>query len=234
MKRIAIIAGNANDEIINNLEEIGFTVIKTIECIDTYEEIMYHPDIVITKISDNEIIIDPKYYDYYKDKLDSFDISIYKGYKTVEDKYPKNIIYNAAIIGENAIHNFKYTDRRLTELLKTKKMNFINVNQGYTKCSTVTIANKAIITSDKTIYTKSKDHGIKSLLIDSKQIILPGFEYGFIGGASGFYKDTLYFTGKIDTHSSRNDILSFLEDMDIKVKYLSNKPAIDLGSIIFL
>ncbi len=122
MKRIAIIAGNANDEIINNLEEIGFTVIKTIECIDTYEEIMYHPDIVITKISDNEIIIDPKYYDYYKDKLDSFDISIYKGYKTVEDKYPKNIIYNAAIIGENAIHNFKYTDRRFEIISCTTKI----------------------------------------------------------------------------------------------------------------
>ena len=47
------------------------------------------------------------------------------------------------------------------------------------------VSNKAIITSDKVIAHEAKKVDLDVLLIPPGDIILPGLDYGFIGGCCG-------------------------------------------------
>jgi hypothetical protein len=70
------------------------------------------------------------------------------------------------------------------------------------------------------------------LLIDKGHIQLQGFDYGFIGGASGRIGDTIIFNGDITQHPDYEKIAAFIEDRDLKIKYFTEYPLEDIGSII--
>ena len=95
----------------------------------------------------------------------------------------------------------------------------LEVQQGYTKCSICVVSENAIITSDIGIHCKAKESGIDSLLISPGYIDLPGYKYGFIGGASFKISDNVIaFTGSLDSHPDKDNIEHFLCKYDEKVK----------------
>jgi hypothetical protein len=106
--------------------------------------------------------------------------------------------------------------------------------QGYSKCSTVIIDETRIITADTTIHRKAIAEGLSSLLITSGHVALPGYEYGFLGGASGTTGSTVFFTGTLKKHPDFNAIMSFIEESGKKTLFLSDDNIIDLGSILFI
>jgi hypothetical protein len=115
-------------------------------------------------------------------------------------------------------------------LLKPKK--FINVKQGYTKCSTCVVTNQAVITSDTSIAKSLSLEKIDVLLIPPGDIILPGMNYGFIGGATGLVEnDVLAFYGHLDHYLYGKDVLSFLKKHKVEPMFLRNGKLIDRGSI---
>lgn len=239
MTKKVIVSGKADEKIINNLKSLEFKVIKTIECKEVYDAISFHPDIAISKIDSKTFFINPKYYSYYfgkisEDYIKKYDIKILKGQDELGDVYPENIKYNLAVVGCFGIHNFDYTDKALSRYLDDNNYKKLDVKQAYTKCSTVVLGDKGLITSDKKIYEKATANGIDSLLIDHGQVALDGFDYGFIGGASGYCDDTLYLTGSLDNHSSKDKIIDFLDMKNIDLIYLSKEDIIDLGSLIFV
>ena len=149
---VAIIAGNANSEIIDSLNRLGMHTISTVKCIDVDDSIAYHPDIVIHPINYNTLVIAPNVFDYYQDRLERFNFKLIKGEKKLVGKYPLDIAYNVGRIYGRAIHNFKYTDEVLKFYLKKEGLEFININQGYTKCSMAIVDENSIITADVPIY----------------------------------------------------------------------------------
>ena len=149
----------------------------------------------------------------------------------IGSKYPANIIYNAACTGKFFLHNLKYTD---PELLKSaSEMELINVPQGYTKCNTLIVDEDSIITSDEGI-AKSCSHKMNVLLVSPGHIKLQGFSYGFIGGASGRIDNTIYFNGDLSSHPDHKKITDFIKARDLDIKYFSEYPLEDIGSIIAL
>ena len=70
---------------------------------------------------------------------------------------------------------------------------------------------------------------IECLAVEKGNVLLPGYPYGFIGGASGLVEDTLVFTGKI----TDNRIIKFLEECEIDFFEAGNGQLKDFGSIIF-
>lgn len=148
-------------------------------------------------------------------------------------KYPNNIQYNVAILGNYAIHNFKYTDNIILEYLDKFNIKKINVKQGYCKCSICIVDENSIITSDEGIHKEVIKYGIDSLLIEKGYIDLFDLDYGFIGGCSGLIsKDTLSFFGDIKKHPDYNRILEFVNKKNKKIISLSNEKLLDLGSLI--
>jgi len=151
----------------------------------------------------------------------------------LNNKYPNNVWFNHLVLNNKIICNKKYTPSQILEYCSDNSKKIINVNQGYTKCSTAVVSDNAIITSDTGIATACKKYGLDVLKIRCGYILLPYYNYGFIGGCCGKLSDcTLAFTGKIKQHPDYNNIKSFLLNHQINILELSNKPLLDIGSIL--
>lgn len=230
---IAIVDGRTSKEINDNLSKYGVKIIKTCKCEELYDSISYHPDIVLHPINHKTVIVAPNVYDYYNDVLPFYGVKVIEGEKKLSRNYPENIAYNVARISRYAVHNTNYTDEKLKFYIEREGIEFINVNQGYSKCSLAIVGEDACITSDPSIFKELEKNSIDVLLIEEGFIELPGLNYGFIGGATGMIsKDELLISGTIIEHPSLRKINDFLKKYKIKSVYLSNNRIIDIGSII--
>ena len=137
------------DKKIRNCEEeylksLGYNIWKVENSNNVYDEISSHADIFFTKLND-KIVVEPTFYD----KLNSCYDKCIKGNSISREEYPFDIAYNVCQIGRNVIHNFKYTDKKVMEIIKDEKLNMININQGYSNCSIAVIDENSAIVTDK-------------------------------------------------------------------------------------
>lgn len=146
--------------------------------------------------------------------------------------YPRDIAYNIAFTGRFALHRLDCTAPAILDYLNRMNTHLINTRQGYSKCSTLIIDDTSIITADSSIDRTARTSGMNSLLISTGHVDLPGYKYGFIGGATGRFMDMVLFTGHIDGHPDRESIYEFIESRGLKVKVLSNLKVLDTGSIL--
>ena len=79
-----------------------------------------------------------------------------------------------------------------------------------------------------------KREGIEVCEIENGGILLPPHEYGFIGGAAGVYRNTVYFLGDVKKHKSAQKILDTCERAGFEAVSLSGEELADLGRIIFI
>ncbi|SHG97221.1 hypothetical protein SAMN02745245_00194 [Anaerosphaera aminiphila DSM 21120] len=192
------------------------------------EPINSHPDMLVRQLSKRELICDKSNLSYYKSIFNDYDVLPTTNY--LEEKYPRDIVLNYVVFKNYFIHNLNFTDKYVLNAYKKRNYKFINVTQGYTKCSVI-VGENSLITSDKIIYDKLKNLE-NILLIDHKQIILKGFDYGFIGGTSGLVNGEILFTGSLKKHSSYREIINFLELNNEKYYFLTDEDIVDFGSII--
>lgn len=235
MGNTVIVDGRVSEEIFKNLKNLNLNIIPTIKCKEVPEPISYHPDIVLHPINHKTIIVAPNVFDYYNIKLSKLGIKVIEGETILGKDYFNHIAYNVGRIGKFVIHNLKHTDEKLKYYLKKENLDFIHVNQGYTKCSIAIVNKKAIITADRPIYNKLKELGIDVLLIEPGYIELEGYTYGFIGGTNGNLSNKIIvLSGRLKEHPDKYKILKFLKKYNTKIIWLSNENIIDIGTIISL
>lgn len=149
----------------------------------------------------------------------------------ISHEYPSDCKYNFLIANNNLIVGKRVKSKVLTELSDT--YNIIKVSQGYVACNTVSVAEDAFITTDKSIFESLSSIGSDCLFVSSKGISLPGYNCGFLGGCCGkISKNIMAFTGKISLHSSFNAIKLFLNRHDVDILELTPMPLTDIGGII--
>ena len=205
---------------------------------NVYEEISSHVDIYISKIKDT-LIIEKAMYDNIKEKVLDNDICIVRGNETVKNPYPNDILYNVCVIGNNAIHNFKYTDKKLLEIIDKKVLNKININQGYSNCSIAVIDDNSAIVSDKKIANMLQEYGIDTLYIDEKldiKLLDKKGNYskmsGFIGGAIERMENNVIVFGDLNKIDKENKIRNFITSRNLNVIDFKGFDVIDYGGII--
>lgn len=205
---------------------------------NVYEEISSHVDIYISKIKDT-LIIEKAMYDNIKEKVLDNDICIVRGNETVKNPYPNDILYNVCVIGNNAIHNFKYTDKKLLEIIDKKGLNKINISQGYSNCSIAVIDDNSAIVSDKKIANMLQEYGIDTLYIDEKldiKLLDKKGNYskmsGFIGGAIERMENNVIVFGDLNKIDKENKIRSFITSRNLNVIDFKGFDVIDYGGII--
>lgn len=205
---------------------------------NVYEEISSHVDIYISKIKDT-LIIEKAMYDNIKEKVLDNDICIVRGDETVKNPYPNDILYNVCVIGNNAIHNFKYTDKKLLEIIDKKGLNKININQGYSNCSIAVIDDNSAIVSDKKIANMLQEYGIDTLYIDEKldiKLLDKKGNYskmsGFIGGAIERMENNVIVFGDLNKIDKENKIRNFITSRNLNVIDFKGFDVIDYGGII--
>ena len=147
------------------------------------------------------------------------------------DVYPGDAQLNVCICGKSAICSKPIVPPEIIRQLTSSGLEIINCRQGYAKCSVCIVTETAIITADRGVETAARKAGLDVLLIEPGYISLDGFTFGFIGGSSfKISRSKLAFTGTLDAHPNRDEILRFLVKHEIETVYLTEKPAFDIGS----
>lgn len=218
--------------IINELNNLGIETITTTphSSLPYFER--YHADMQCSYFSKGNILINNTAPLFVKNLTNS-GVKVNFSDLPLKSQYPYNTALNHIIIDDKYIGNIKYTHTDILNFCKENHYNIINVKQGYTKCSTAIVNSNALITADNGIYKACTNAEIDVLKIDCGYINLYGYNYGFIGGCCGkLSKNILAFTGKVSQHKNYSDIKCFLHNYKIDILELSNKPLVDIGSII--
>ncbi len=189
--------------------------IKVILCPSSpllYPAVCGHPDMLLHIMDNKNIILHKNMDKEFVELLKNFGINVILSSNSLKDKYPTDIMLNALNIGDIFMHKLNYTDPTLLSLIKHKKL--LDTSQGYSKCSTAIVSENAVITSDMKIGKILKENYIDVLLLPPGDIILPGLDYGFIGGTCGLLdNNTLAFYGNLNMYKYGDKVLNFLKNI---------------------
>lgn len=153
--------------------------------------------------------------------------------------YPKDIKYNVCQIGKNVIHNFKYTDKKVLEIIEEYNLNKININQGYSKCSIAVIDENSAIVTDKKIEEALTKENINILCLDyvSDIKLLKNDEgysdmKGFIGGAISRIDNKVIIFGDLNKIDKNNQIYEFIKNRELEIIDFKGLDVIDYGGTL--
>lgn len=231
--KYAVVDFRASNKSFDALSDMGYKVIKTPKLRCVYNEICGHADIMLHRLCENKIVVCPEAAEYFKNNLPEFEIIV--GNSELSNKYPHDIAYNAACVGRYVFCNKKYTDKNILQYYYAHEFEIVDIKQGYAKCSICIVSDNAIISSDKGICKAALNRGMDVLEIGNEQIKLPGFKYGFIGGATGLIPNhALVLNGDINYLDDCEKIIRFCEKYQLKTVSLNSEIPHDVGSIFFL
>lgn len=216
------------------LSGLGVNTIKTGRHPDLYEAVAWHPDMFLHHTGGDSIVYAPGTDGALLRALEDHGFRLIKGGTTLAPGYPADIAYNVARIGSFYFHNLRYTDPVLRNILENMGLTPVNVNQGYSKCSVSIVGENSIITSDTGIAMAAGEKGIEVLLIAAGQnILLPGLDYGFIGGSSGLLgKKNWAISGPASQLEAYPAIFEFLAKRNVSIVSLDSVQVMDIGTIL--
>lgn len=154
----------------------------------------------------------------------------------VKSSYPHDIALNQAKIGKYIIGNENYCAKKAFDFIKAHDYAYIHTRQGYAKCSTLILNEKAIVTADDSIIEIAKRLDIEYLRIKNapNNVSLQGYDYGFIGGASAVYDSSVLFFGNLSLHENGEEIASFCKKHGFSVASLTKNRLTDVGGAFIL
>lgn len=227
-----IIDKNADKNIFKKLNELELKYYKSTSLDFLYFPVNTHPDMQIHFVDAYTAVVSPSAYEYYKETLPE-EVHLFKGTKDPGEKYPQDCAYNVVRLGNRIIGNLAYVDETIKSIYTDLNYEFINVRQGYTKCNLCIVDSNSVITEDEGLSKALKEHNIDVLKISPGQIQLSSFDYGFIGGASGYIdENTIGFFGNLALHKNYKDILDFITSKAVNIISLSETYLNDYGSIM--
>ncbi len=191
-----------------------------------------HADMLVFPNGD-EILVHIDYFSENRDFFSSLPVNIITTDEQISEKYPRDILLNSLLIDNTLYARLDYTSKKIRSLAKKE----VPVKQGYSRCSTLVVSDKAIITADRGIakaFSENTSEG-ESLLISEGHIALKGYDCGFIGGASVKLPDNkLAFFGDISKHPDFERIKLFAERHGCELVSLSDTPLRDVGGGVII
>ncbi|MBO5934380.1 MAG: hypothetical protein J6Q94_02720 [Clostridia bacterium] len=231
MIKKAVIASGLSDDVRTYLIKSGFDIVKFQNNPDVDIRVAHHADLSFFFDGKDTLFIANEMAEYY-DRLNKYCKNIVVLNKKLRSDYPGDVLLNCVCTGKHFICNPETVSTEIIAKMYKAGYNIINVKQGYTKCSVVPVNDNAIITDDESVYKECIKSGLDVLKISKGSVELPGFEYGFIGGATGkTAHDEIIFNGDITKHPDYKNIDLFLKKYNVRYVYFSGNLE-DIGSII--
>ncbi len=226
-----VLISPADSKLIENLNALGVDCYSAMRLDGVPLNEQCHADMQVLRIHDTVFVAEcfyEQYGSYVADGLRVFSVRVPSG------KYPDNVSLNAAYAGGRLFCKVSSLDNAVKEFCNSHDIDIINVNQGYSKCSTLVIGENAIITADSSIAKAALKCDVDVLLISPGNIRLEGADYGFIGGASGVIGKTVYFFGDIELHPDSDSITAFIKRHNYNYTSVGGWPLVDVGGFINL
>lgn len=217
--------------IYDKLNEIGINTVFSEEVCNLISYERFHADMQLLVINDTAFI--PDQVSRLYDKVSSY-FSNTVICKSIKGKYPGNVALNAALIGKYLFCKASAIACEVYEYCSKNGITIVNVKQGYTKCSTLIVDKKAIITADIGIYKAAEKYEIDCLLIKPGYIYLDDKNYGFIGGASAVIGESVLFFGDINTHPDAESMINFIKKHNKNCISLTDHKLSDIGGAVLL
>lgn len=231
-KVVTAIAGDMPSSLYNEFKALGINIIKIKKSDVLQEPVASHADMMVHHLNGRSILV-VKNNEEIKETLTKLGFNAMFIKEDISKNYPYDILLNSARVGNYNICNSKYTSKKILEYCYDNQIEIIDVAQGYAKCSTCIVSEKAIITEDFSIKTKCEQNGIDTLLIKKGFVSLTGFDYGFIGGCSALISENiLAFFGCIEEHPDYKNIKAFLSNHNVMPLSLTKEKLQDIGGII--
>ena len=230
MEKIQIISPEIPNGLEGMLRELNCRIIATKEQKNLPAPERFHADLQAFAPDSHTLIAAPGVFDYYREALQGTGIAVLRGNADPGEHYPQRIAYNVARVKDRAYCLTEAVDPVIAEELRKRGVALVNVTQGYAACSLVPVG-AGIITSDKGIAEKAKD----CLFFDPKQITLPGYENGLIGGCFCRIGEELSVLCGDPSLCDRGDALTeFFARHGVMLKTVAGQPLFDFGGSIFL
>ena len=233
----ALIDCRADNSLLSALENYCFEPITMPPADYLQAGVASHTDMLIF-IGFGRLFCHASYYDGNKELIDlialAAELDLTVSTEQTGKKYPSDVLFNACLLGNKLICNTKTVSKLILNAAKAVGCEIINVPQGYTKCSICVVSDTAIITADKAIARVCRVAGIEVLTVSEGHILLPPYNFGFIGGASGLCGDKVYFCGSINRHPDGAKIKEFCEKHGKTAISLSDRELTDVGSLFFI
>ena len=239
--RSVIIDSRMSDKCKRRLSALGFNLLELPTCPTLPSAIASHPDTLICRIGDN-IITTADYCDrasyVFSDIRELYPhLNLVFVFETHTDVYPGDCILNALVTCGKLFVHLSSASERLIDIAEREGLAVIDSKQGYPACTTLTFSKNSqsyAITCDRGMAKLLEKSGVRVTLIGCGDILLPPYAYGFIGGASGVYKDKIYFAGDLDSHGDSPIIRDAIESAGFECVSLSDEPLCDVGGMIFI
>jgi len=208
--------------------ELDFTLLAPDALIS--EPVRHHADMILT-VFDGKIFCHESYYEANKAVLDK--IAAFGGLEVAAcdcprgENYPLDVAFNALVAGKRLICKKDSVCPLLAEY------DVINTKQGYAGCTALYAAG-TVITADPATTAACEKAGIPVYTISGKDISLPGYDTGFIGGACGACEDTVYIYGDPSTSQSGRELAEFCQSKGLSLVSLWDGHVTDVGGIKFV
>ncbi len=192
-----------------------------------YEAISGHPDIFFFQHPRGWVVA-PNTPEKYIKLLKEKGISFLMGDKPVGKQYPETARYNALHTHNGILHKSQITDNQV----KRCHEKLIHCNQAYVRCNAIKIGDW-LITSDRGIERILLSESRNVLYVSPQNIVLQGFENGFLGGCCGMEQKKIYFCGAIGNLPQSDEIKNIISGEGWEIIELYDGPLHDVGSILF-
>ena len=214
----------------------GFSVVPLPRFSALDPRVASHPDMLILPLG-NRLFVHQNYYTEARREIEQIlcasSLTPTVIHDTIGMAYPHDVALNLAVVGHHILGRRGSISPAVLDYVAQKDFSVINVKQGYAKCATVILGDKAIITADPTIEKAGRALSLSVLRIREGHVSLDGYDHGFLGGASGVCEKTVFFCGDIMHHPDGKNITEFCHSQGFEAVSLSSEPLYDVGTLFF-
>ncbi|MGN1346306.1 MAG: DUF6873 family GME fold protein [Eubacteriales bacterium] len=197
------------------------------------EPVRSHPDMIFSVLQ-NRMFLPQTYYDAHTALLERLarlgGFSLHPCEEPRGSVYPMDVGFNAAVGQDFLLCRPDAVSPSLLACAAAHGYRVIPVKQGYAACSCL-VTDAAVLTFDCGIAKVLEHEEIPHLLLKSGGISLPGYDCGFLGGASGFFDGTIYLYGNTVGLRSRDVLERFVRANGYRMVSLYDGPVTDYGGI---
>ncbi|MDO9510678.1 MAG: hypothetical protein Q7J34_02875 [Bacteroidales bacterium] len=195
-----------------------------------YPPIGSHPDVFLCNTG-RYVVYAPGTPAYVLNAISDYGFPLKIGKRSLGNQYPSTAAYNCVITNDFLIHKEGCTDKSILE--DCQSLQFVSVNQAYTRCSLLALNERNFITSDRRIEKVLKALQCEVLYLPSDDVVLPDYPHGFIGGCMGILGNRIFTTGSFNGIKDGYLARAFIKDRGFELIELTKGSMIDVGGIFF-
>ncbi len=197
MANFGVVSGEMPREMQSALLEFTDEVIPLPPDDDLAEPVRCHPDMVFAVLC-GRLFVHRRYIQKYPTTIEKictlgrFDLTVTDDVR--DARYPNDVGFNVAVWGQNLLCRPDVTSPALLDHATASGYRIVPLKQGYAGCSCLS-TDKAVYTLDWGIAKSLEKAGIPCVLLDG-EIVLPGYNAGFLGGATGYTDGRIFLCGR--------------------------------------